>query len=120
MRAKRKPYAAHCERNLHATEEFLSALPRSVEGEGLSILGREDEGILITDGARTALYVPCKDKPLSGKLRIAHGNTESGWFGEAAIVFVGNGRTVILYEPLRIVDGGNRQLHPAKGKTSHP
>ena len=117
MRTIRQPYQAHCERTRGAKDTFLSQLPRSLEGEGLTILGRKGDGIVITDGVRTALYVPCKDKPLTGRLRIEPGNTEPGWFQEAAIVFVGNGRTTILYEPLSIIDNP-AELEFLKGKAT--
>lgn len=104
MRVIRKPYKAHCERNRGATEEFLSQLPRSMEGEGLIIVGRRGDGVVISDGARAAVYVPCKDGGLAGQLRIEKGNTEPGWFMEAAVVFIGNGKSTILYEPLKLVE----------------
>jgi hypothetical protein len=53
------------------TEEFATGLPRSMDGEGLRILSGSLAGIVVTDGTRTALYVPQGEGPgLRGELQV--------------------------------------------------
>jgi len=98
-------------------------IPRStnLHGGGLSIVRYpgpnrsvdEDDGILITDGDRVAVYVPYGYSPprLDGrKLRIADGYTEAGSFGEANVVWLTDGERRAPYVPHRVLRASMRTL----------
>src|SRR4051812_18179997 len=99
-----------CKEDFRSDEKFIYNLPRSMEGEGLSIVRREGDGLVITDGKRTALYVPCRGKPLSGNLKIENEYTEAGWFMEAGVVHIGNGKRTKPYQPSEVILKTNKRL----------
>ncbi|WEX10262.1 hypothetical protein [Chelativorans sp. AA-79] len=86
-------------------ENFQAALPRSesMEGDDLMIAAVTPEGaVVITDGERSAHYVPHQAEALKGtKLRIVPKYVEAGWFSEANVVTLTDGAREALYVPAR-------------------
>jgi hypothetical protein len=87
-------------------EEFHIALPRSetLDGGDLRIAGVSVDGeVLITDGVRTAGYVPIDGKPLApDRLRIQPAYAEEGWTKVANCVPLSDGERTAFYVPASI------------------
>jgi hypothetical protein len=105
------------------SEAERAFIPRStnLHGGGLSIVKYpvpsqpvdEEDGVLITDGDRAAVYVPYGHFPPKlddRKLQIADGYTEAGWFGEANIVWLTDGDQRAPYVPYRVLRASMRTL----------
>ena len=84
------------------SEEFEASLPRSKEGEGLTVTELRDDGsVVISDGERSASYGFYKGERLEGRdLRIVRSYTEAGWFMQAEIVKLTDGERTGFYVPL--------------------
>jgi hypothetical protein len=83
-------------------EEFQASLPRSrtTDGSDLSIIAVSGPEVTISDGIRSAVYVP-KDAALSGRPYIVPAYVEAGWFSEANCVTLSDGVTSAVYVPRR-------------------
>ena len=95
-------------------EDWHYALPRCVyrDGPSLSIVPESEVeiteafGIAVTDGERTAVYVPVevvKEGKPSGSSSIALAYIEAGRFCEANVLTIWDGERKALYEPVRLV-----------------
>jgi hypothetical protein len=75
-----------------------------MEGEGLRIISVSTDGVTVTDGTRTAIYVPEGEGPsLRGDLQIVNGYTEAGWFMEANCLTIRDCNETAVYIPSHIV-----------------
>lgn len=90
-------------------------IPRcpELDGSTLKIMPSFAEGeptaIAVTDGERTAIYVPLlRDTAVVtaafDRLRIARGYTEAGWYAEANVLQITDGKRTAVYVPLRKVE----------------
>jgi hypothetical protein len=81
-------------------EELEASLPRSMEGDGLSITEvRPDGSLMVSDGERAALYVPQQEKPLDGNIRIVPAYVEAGYFMQANVITLTDGERTATYVP---------------------
>jgi len=69
-----------------------------MDGTDLSILYVDGSEVVISDGERSAVYVP-RDEALSGSLSIVPHYVEAGWFSEANAVTLTNGIETAIYLP---------------------
>jgi hypothetical protein len=83
-------------------EDFQASLPRSrpMDGSDLSIVAVDGPEVTISDGERSAVYVP-KDAALSGRPYIVPAYVEAGWFSEANSVRLSDGVMTAVYVPRR-------------------
>jgi hypothetical protein len=83
-------------------EEVQASLPRSrtMDGSDLSIIAVNGREVTISDGIRSAVYLP-KDEGLSGKLSIVPAYVEAGWFSEANCIRLSDGARTAVYTPRR-------------------
>jgi hypothetical protein len=82
------------------SEAFESSLPRSMEGEGLTITEVRDGKVIISDGQRSAFYVPMEGEALKGAdIQIVPGYTEAGYFNQVNVISLTDGHRTALYEP---------------------
>jgi hypothetical protein len=83
-------------------EEFQASLPRSrtTDGSDLSIIAVNGREVTVSDGVRSAVYVP-KDAALSGRPYIVPAYVEPGWFSEANCVTLSDGVKTAVYIPRR-------------------
>jgi hypothetical protein len=84
-------------------EEFRFSLPRSetMDGDDLSIIDVIQNGsVIVSDGERTAAYVPHDGDPLKGPdIRIVPKYVEAGAFTEANVLTLTDGERTAVYVP---------------------
>ena len=89
-------------------DEFAERLPRDVEhmdGRNFAIGAVADDGsVVISDGERAAAYVFSHGNQLDmANLRILPRYIEAGWFGEAQVVTLTDGKGRAVFVPVRPV-----------------
>jgi hypothetical protein len=95
-----------------------------MEGEGLRVVSVGTDGVIVTDGIRTRVYVPQGEGPgLRGEPQIVNGYTEAGWFMEANCPTIRDGNETAIYIPARIVsveDNSPQRLAPGPRSRQSP